>query len=185
MRFLWTQSTLTLNVSRDRASSTSLKPFPLVLYIYFLSVLFFLMAPCRYWKAAIRSPWYLLFSRLNSPSSQLVGEVFHPLNRSLASLQPIAQGFAVWNSQPGHSWMLLPGTTYLASLALHNCPSSSPGLSSYPCSLSFPRTKNFIPQVSLMELFCASPITWGHLQFTAHGILCCQTRQSLTVTEEN
>ena len=52
--------------------SFSLQPFPLVLSLHTLVISpspSFLEAPFWYWKAAVRSPWSLLFSRLNSPNS--------------------------------------------------------------------------------------------------------------------
>ena len=99
-RLLRAPANLTLNVSRDGASptslgnlfqgfttliinnlflmsslhlpSSSLKPLPLVLSLQALLKSLapsFLQAPFRYWKAAIRSPHSLLFSRLNSSRS--------------------------------------------------------------------------------------------------------------------
>lgn len=37
----------------------------------------FLLAPLRYWKAALRSPWSLLFSKLNNPSTFSLPSCFH------------------------------------------------------------------------------------------------------------
>ena len=100
IRLLRDPSNLTLNVSRDGASTTSLgnlfqcfttlsvknaflisslnlpsfslKPSPLVLSQQPLLKSLtssFLPAPFKHWKAAIRSPWSLLFPRLNHPNS--------------------------------------------------------------------------------------------------------------------
>ena len=99
-RFLKSTSSLSLNVPRERAfhslgslfrclttltvksfflisslnlPSSSLKPFLFVLSLHALinsPTPAFLQAFFRYWKAAIRSAWSLLFPRLKSPSSQ-------------------------------------------------------------------------------------------------------------------
>ncbi|KAK4831309.1 hypothetical protein QYF61_016798 [Mycteria americana] len=61
IRLLRAPSNLTLNVSRDGASTTSLGNLGQCLTT--------LSAPFKYWKAAIRSPRSLLFSRLNNPNS--------------------------------------------------------------------------------------------------------------------
>ncbi|KAK4820562.1 hypothetical protein QYF61_001625 [Mycteria americana] len=50
-----------VNVSRDGASTTALGNL--------FQCLTTLIAPFQYWKAAMRSPRSLLFSRLNSPNS--------------------------------------------------------------------------------------------------------------------
>ena len=71
-----------LLISNLNLSFSSLKPFPLVLsqqtLLKSLSPLSY--SPFRYWQAALRSPWSLLFSWLHSPSSQpdLLAEVFCP-----------------------------------------------------------------------------------------------------------
>ena len=102
IRLLRVLSSLTLNISKDGTSTTtlgnmfqclitliaknfflisslnlpsfSLKPLPLVLSETLLRSLYssFLQTPFRYWKAALRCPWNFLFSKLNSPSSQSV-----------------------------------------------------------------------------------------------------------------
>ena len=59
-------------ISQQNLPSFSLKPFPLVMSQQILLKSLspsFLFLPFRYWKAALRSPQSLLFSRLNSPSS--------------------------------------------------------------------------------------------------------------------
>ncbi|KAK4810698.1 LOW QUALITY PROTEIN: hypothetical protein QYF61_007672 [Mycteria americana] len=61
IRLLRAPSNLTSNVSRDGASTTSLGN----LFQYLTT----LIATFKYWKAAIRPPRSLLFSRLNNPNS--------------------------------------------------------------------------------------------------------------------
>ena len=112
LKWLRTHSSLALDVSRNRASTTSLgnlfqclttltvkyfflisnlnlpsislKPFPLVLSPQTLLMNLspsFLYPIFSYWKAAIRAPWSLLFSRLNSPSSFILsGGLLYPLD---------------------------------------------------------------------------------------------------------
>ncbi|KAK4828977.1 hypothetical protein QYF61_001633 [Mycteria americana] len=70
-------SNLTLNASRDGASTTSLDNL--------VQCLTTLITPFKYWKAAIRSPHSLLFSRLNNPNSQLV---LFSSSRTLSFLTP-------------------------------------------------------------------------------------------------
>ena len=73
-------------ITNPNVSFLSLKPLPLVLLPQTLLKSLspsFLEPLFRHQKAAMRSPWKLLLSRLNSPSSLSLsssGEAFHPLN---------------------------------------------------------------------------------------------------------
>ena len=66
-------------------------PCPVTIGLDILSSLSssFLQAPFVHWKAAVRSPQSLLFSRLNSPKSQpfFIGEVFQSLSSWKAARQ--------------------------------------------------------------------------------------------------